>query len=238
MFKVTSMGAVEGMKCFALTGTSNLRRYLIDHLDTVELAAAAGMPTCDVMVSQEPRGAILRARMRVPNPYCREEVLQTDLTFERWREASAGEFGFLWDALMQAALKLVIGTPAFYHTRITQYKRLYLYTFSKEVRTVLRECYAAYQERPLEGLPPMNEIFKREDLCLMLQRKGADYVLSCVSDEEELLLGAYAEEGLFKPGESTESLLWRYFNEYMRDVYRVKVSSVLVLKFGSKLRVK
>lgn len=57
VFKATNMGTVEGMKRFMLTGTSNLRRFLIDHLDTVQLAAAAGMPTCDAMVSMEARGA-------------------------------------------------------------------------------------------------------------------------------------------------------------------------------------
>ena len=67
MFKATNMGAVEGMRGFVLTGTSGLRRFLIDHLDTVQLAAASGRPTCDVMVSEDARGAHLQALVRVPN---------------------------------------------------------------------------------------------------------------------------------------------------------------------------
>ncbi len=54
----------------------------------------------------------------------------------------------------------------------------------------------------------------------------------------EKLLGAYPEELLFgQPGRTPEELLWHIFNEYMRDTYRVKVSSVMVQKFGSNLRV-
>ncbi len=88
----------------------------------------------------------------------------------------------------------------------------------------------------------MDPIFLSEDLCLRLRRKEIDaFVLSCVSDDQELLLGTYAEKELFPAedeSETTESILWRKFNEYMRDTYSVKVSSVMVLKFGSKLRVK
>ena len=115
---------------------------------------------------------------------------------------------------MPESLKLLVGNPAFFHTRITQFKRLYLYTFSKETRIVLRECFAAYQKRAGKDAAPMDPIFMR---------------------------GTYAEKELFPAedeSETTESILWRKFNEYMRDTYGVKVSSVMVLKFGSKLRVK
>ena len=149
-----------------------------------------------------------------------------------------GDFTFLYEEPTQAALKLLTGVPNFYHTRITQYKKLYLYTFTKEVRSVLRDCYSAYRGRPQEGLPEMEELFRSDDLCLMLRRRGEEYVLSIVSDDQEKLLGSYPEEQLFgQPGHTLEELLWRIFNEYMRDTYRVKVSSVMVLKFGSKLRV-
>ena len=232
------MGAVEGMKGFVLTGTSGLRRYLIDHLDTVQLAAASGMPTCDVLVSEESRGAQLHARMRIPNRYCKEECIQMDLNYEQWHSAMEGNFTFLYDQLTQAALKLLTGVPNFFHSRVTQYKKLYLYTFSKEVRLALCDCFAAYQEHPQEGLPPMDEIFKHDDLCMMLRNKGGECVLSIVSDDQEKLRGAYPEATLFgQPNHTTEELLWRIFNEYMRDTYGVKVSTVMVLKFGSKLRV-
>lgn len=238
MFKATNMGAVEGMRGFVLTGTSGLRRFLIDHLDTVQLAAASGMPTCDVMVSEDARGAHLQALVRVPNRYCREERIEKALSYEQWSSAMNGNFTFLYEELTQAALRLLTGVPDFYHTRITQYKKLYLYTFTKEVRSVLRDCYSAYRGRPQEGLPEMEELFRSDDLCLMLRRRGEEYVLSIVSDDQEKLLGSYPEEQLFgQPGHTLEELLWRIFNEYMRDTYRVKVSSVMVLKFGSKLRV-
>ena len=72
----------------------------------------------------------------------------------------------------------------------------------------------------------------------MLRRRGEEYVVSVVSDDQEKLLGTFTEEQLFgQPGHTLEELLWRIFNEYMRDTYHVKVSSVMVLKFGSKLRV-
>ena len=44
MFKASNLGSVEGMECFSLAGDADLRRYLIDHLDTVQLAAVSGMP--------------------------------------------------------------------------------------------------------------------------------------------------------------------------------------------------
>ena len=238
MFKATNMGAVEGMRGFVLTGTGNLRRFLIDHLDTVQLAAASGMPVCDVMVSEDGRGAHLQALVRVPNRYCRDMRVEKALNYEQWSSAMNGDFTFLYDELTQAALQLMTGVPNFYHTRITQYKKLYLYTFTKEVRTVLRDCWAAYREHPQEGMPEMEELFRCDDLCLMLRRRGEEYVLSIVSDDQEKLLGTYPETALFgQPGHTLEELLWRIFNEYMRDTYRVKVSSVMVLKYGSKLRV-
>ena len=171
-----------------------------------------------------------------------DELMQRELNYDQWQRAINGDFEFLDGDLMPESLKLLVGNPAFFHTRITQFKRLYLYTFSKETRIVLRECFAAYQKRAGKDAAPMDPIFMREDLCLMLRRKENDeFVLSCVSDDQELLLGTYAEKELFPAedeSETTESILWRKFNEYMRDTYGVKVSSVMVLKFGSKLRVK
>ena len=122
MFKATSMGAVEGMRGYVLTGSGNLRRFLIDHLDTVQLAAASGMPTCDVMVSEDARGAHLQALVRVPNRYCREERIEKALSYEQWSSAMNGDFTFLYEELTQASLRLLTGVPNFYHTRITQYK--------------------------------------------------------------------------------------------------------------------
>lgn len=93
MFKATNMGAVEGVRGFALTGMSGLRRFLIGQPDTVQLAAVSGMPTCGVTVSEDAR--------RAPAGACAE-------------------------GLIQAALGLLTGVPNFYHTRITQYIKLYL----------------------------------------------------------------------------------------------------------------
>ena len=242
MFKASNLGSVEGMECFSLAGDADLRRYLIDHLDTVQLAAVSGMPQGDAMVSKSAKGANLTLRLRVPSPYCKDKLMQRELNYDQWQRAINGDFEFLDGDLMPESLKLLVGNPAFFHTRITQFRRLYLYTFSKETRIVLRECFAAYQKRAGKDAAPMDPIFMREDLCLMLRRKENDeFVLSCVSDDQELLLGTYAEKELFPAedeSETTESILWRKFNEYMRDTYGVKVSSVMVLKFGSKLRVK
>lgn len=242
MFKASNLGSVEGMECFSLAGDADLRRYLIDHLDTVQLAAVSGMPQGDAMVSKTAKGANLTLRLRVPSPYCKDKLMQRELNYDQWQRAINGDFEFLDGDLMPESLKLLVGNPAFFHTRITQFRRLYLYTFSKETRIVLRECFAAYQKCVGKDVAPMDPIFMREDLCLMLRRKENDeFVLSCVSDDQELLLGTYAEKELFPAedeSETTESILWRKFNEYMRDTYGVKVSSVMVLKFGSKLRVK
>lgn len=143
-----------------------------------------------------------------------------------------------WSAWKRAALKLFTDIPNFYHTRVTQYKKLYLYTFTKEVRSVLCDCYSAYHGRPQEGVPMGEALFRSDGLCLMLRRRGEAFVLSLVRAYPEKLLGAYPEELLFgQPGRTPEELLWHIFNEYMRDTYRVKVSSVMVQKFGSNLRV-
>ena len=164
MFKASNLGSVEGMECFSLAGDADLRRYLIDHLDTVQLAAVAGMPQGDAMVSKTAKGANLTLRLRVPSPYCKDKLMQRELNYDQWQRAINGDFEFLDGDLMPESLKLLVGNPAFFHTRITQFRRLYLYTFSKETRIVLRECFAAYQKRAGKDAAPMDPIFMREDL--------------------------------------------------------------------------
>ena len=95
MFKASNLGSVEGMECFSLAGDADLRRYLIDHLDTVQLAAVSGMPQGDAMVSKTAKGANLTLRLRVPSPYCKDKLMQRELNYDQWQRAINGDFEFL-----------------------------------------------------------------------------------------------------------------------------------------------
>ena len=85
MFKVVDMGSIEERKCFALSGDQELAGYLAGEMDAVQRAGAAGLPTCDVLVSQESQTPDLLARMRAPQRRGPERCLHKDLSFALWR---------------------------------------------------------------------------------------------------------------------------------------------------------
>ncbi len=91
MFKVVDMGSIEERKCFALSGDQELAGYLAGEMDAVQRAGAAGLPTCDVLVSQESQTPDLLARMRAPQRRGLDLLVDAP-DFYRERVVRPGEF--------------------------------------------------------------------------------------------------------------------------------------------------
>ena len=228
MFKVVDMGSIEERKCFALSGDQELSGYLAGEMDAVQRAGAAGLPTCDVLVSQESQTPDLLARMRAPQRRGPERCLHKDLSFALWRKAIAGNFDFLVSDLQRTALDLLVDAPDFYRERVVRPGEFRLYVLTDAVRAAVRDCLAA---RAL----PEKEVLCAEDLCLLLRCQNGDAVLSAVSDAREALLGTYAQECLFSAENTPDSVVWRLMNEWSADACGADLAAAILRVRGDAL---
>ena len=228
MFKVVDMGAIEERKCFALTGDEELAQTLAREMTPVQRAAAAGMPTCDILVSLESREPNLHARMRIPQRYSAEQCLQRDLSFAQWRKAIAGNFDFLQEELYKSALRLLLDTPDFFRERVVRQGDFRLYVPTEAVRAALQMSLA-------EIRLPESPVLTAPDMCLLLRNRQQDAVLSVMSDSREAILGTYAQECLFASPDSPECVLWQLLNEWILDACGADLAGALLHTRGEML---